>query len=67
MGAPRKQTRPPESLQARLLARARIARRKAEPLPESPIRWRLLQVAEQSERSAAMEKWLSSPERTPPR
>jgi hypothetical protein len=67
MGVPHKQTRPPGSLQARLLAMARIARRKAEPLPESPIRWRLLQMAEQSERSAAMERWLSSPGRTRPR
>jgi hypothetical protein len=60
VAAVRERTRPPVSLQERLLAMARIARRKAEPLPESPIRWRLLQKAEESERSAEMERWLTS-------
>jgi hypothetical protein len=63
MTAVRNRTRPPGSVQERLLAVARIARRKAEPLPESPIRWRLLQKAEESERSAEMERWLTSPGR----
>jgi hypothetical protein len=63
MTAVRDRTRPPGSLQERLLAMARIARRKAEPLPDSPIRWRLLQKAEDSERSAEMERWLTSPGR----
>jgi hypothetical protein len=67
MGDNRNQTRPPGTLQARLLAMARVARRKAKELPEGPQRLQLLQKADQSERTAAIERWLSSPNRQPPR
>jgi hypothetical protein len=40
---------------------ANIARQKAETLPEGDERDRLLRKADQSERSAAMEEWLSTP------
>ncbi len=67
MGAFRNRIRPPGTLQARLLAMARIARRKAKELPEGPQRLQLLQKADQSERTAALERWLNSSGLEPPR
>jgi hypothetical protein len=57
----RNRKRPPGSLRQRLLALARIARRRAEELPPGALREKLLKKAELSERSAAIESWLSSP------
>ena len=67
MSVLRNRTRPPGTLQARLLAMARLARRKAEELPEGAQRLELLRKADQSERSAAIERWLRSPGLQPPR
>jgi hypothetical protein len=67
MGASRNRIRPPGTLQTRLLAMAGIARRKAKELPEGPQRLQLLQKADLSERTAAIERWLSSPNLQPPR
>ena len=66
MGAIRNRARPPGSLRERLLAMARVARRKAQQVPDGPARRELLRKADQSERTAAGEKWLRSPGLEPP-
>lgn len=49
----------PGSLQERLLAMAKLARRRAEEAPEGEERKRLLRKAELTERSAKIEAWLA--------
>jgi hypothetical protein len=66
MGAIRNRARPPGSLRERLLAMARVARRKAQQVPDGPARRELLRKADQSERTAAVEKWIRSPGLEPP-
>jgi hypothetical protein len=60
------QHRPTGSLQDRLLAMAELARRKAATTPAGPNREMLLRKAEQTERTAAMEAWITSPGAAPP-
>jgi hypothetical protein len=66
MGATRNRARPAGSLKERLLAMARVARRRAQQLPDGPARCELLRKADQSERTVAVEKWIRSPGLEPP-
>jgi hypothetical protein len=50
----------------RLLAKAQLNRSKAEALPESPERTRLIEEAAQFERSAVLDAWITSPSLQPP-
>lgn len=58
--------RPPGSLHDRLLAMADLARKKAGACPAGPERDTLLRKAEQTERTAAIEAWITSPGTPPP-
>jgi hypothetical protein len=63
----RNPSRPDGSLRDRLLAMAKLARRKAEACPVGPDRDLLLRKAEQTERTAAIEEWITSPGAPPPK
>lgn len=58
--------RPPGSLHDRLIGMAMLARKKAAACPAGPERDMLLRKAEQTERTAAIEAWISSPGAPPP-
>jgi len=57
----RNRTRPSATLQARLLASAEAARRKAAALPLGAAKNTLLRKAELVERTAATAKWVATP------
>lgn len=52
--------RPPGTLQERLIAMAKLARRRAEKLPPGTARDTLLRKADMTERTAAMGAWVTS-------
>ncbi len=56
----------PGSLRDRLIAMATLARKKADNCPAGSEREALLRKAEQTERSAAIEAWITSPGAPPP-
>jgi hypothetical protein len=56
----------PGSLHDRLIAIATLARQKADSYPAGNERNALLRKAEQTERSAAIEAWITSPGAPPP-
>jgi hypothetical protein len=62
----RNRTKPPGSLRDRLIAIAKLPRRKAEACSDPQIKELLLRKADQSERAAAIEKWIGSPGAPPP-
>jgi|HubBroStandDraft_6_1064221.scaffolds.fasta_scaffold2776018_2 hypothetical protein len=62
----RNRMRPAGTLRERLLAMAHLARRKADELPEGSDRAKLLEKADQSERTAAIESWITSKGLKPP-
>ena len=66
MASERNPQRLPVSLRDRLIAMATLARQKADNCPAGSERNALLRKAEQTERSAAIEAWITSPGAPPP-